>query len=160
MRVEEIMTRDVATCRPEQTGHDAARIMWERDCGCVPIIDADGDLVGVVTDRDLCMAAYTRRAPLHEIRLETVMAADVQTCRPSDTVREAEGRMSEAQVRRLPIVGGVGQVVGILSLSDIVRAKEASAAERVIERLWGDLLQTLAAIVRPRAPIETAPPGE
>ena len=148
MRVSEIMTRSVVTCRPEQFASDAAGLMWEHDCGCVPITDAsaDGDLVGIVTDRDLCMAAYTRGLPLHEIRVDSIMAPVVQTCRPSDTLEEAERRMSEAKVRRIPIVGGAGEVVGILSLSDIARARERSRTARFLERLRGDVARTLAAI--------------
>lgn len=154
MRVEEVMTRDVAIGRPEQTGADAARMMWDRDCGCVPVVDSDGDLVGIVTDRDLCMAALMRSSPLHDITLDSVMSRTVQTCRPSDTVDEAERRMSVAQVRRIPIVGGVGQVVGIVSLSDVVRARESSVAGRIFERLAGDVAKTLAAITerRPGSP--------
>lgn len=150
MRVEEIMTRDVATCVAGQSAADAARLMWERDCGCVPIVDADGDLAGIVTDRDLCMAAYTRGVPLHEISLDSVMSRTVQTCRPSDSVAEAERRMSEAQVRRLPIVGGLSQIVGILSVSDIARARTRSWIARIGEHVAGDVARTLAAITAPR----------
>lgn len=150
MRVEEIMTREVGTCRPWDSAVDAARIMWDRDCGCVPIIDEEGDLVGIVTDRDLAMAAYTRGLRLQDIKLETVMSRNPQTCRPTDTVEEAERRMSAAQVRRLPIVGGVGQIVGIVSLSDVARARESSAGSRILERLLGDVAKTFAAITERR----------
>ncbi len=150
MRVQEIMTRHVATCRPDQSANDAARIMWERDCGCVPVCDADGDLVGIVTDRDLCMAAYLRSAPLREIEIESVMSRVVQTCRPTDGIEDVERRMATAQVRRIPIVGGVGQVIGIVSLSDIVRARARSVPSRLFERLVSDIARTFAAITEPR----------
>lgn len=150
MRVHEIMSRQVATCRPENHAGDAARIMWEHDCGCVPVCDADGDLVGIVTDRDLCMAAYLRGVPLSEIGIESVMTRSVQTCRPTDPIEEVERRMSAAQVRRIPIVGGVGQVVGIVSLSDIVRARARSVPSRLFERLVSDIARTFAAITEPR----------
>lgn len=150
MRVDEIMTRSVATCRPEHTGSDAARIMWERDCGCVPVVDDTGDLVGIVTDRDLCMAAAMRGVPLHEIPIGSVMSTTVQTCRASDTIDACEKRMSVAQVRRIPIVGDAGRVVGIVSLSDIVRARRTTPGARILERFLGDVVSTLAAITAPR----------
>lgn len=146
MRIEAIMTRDVATCVAGQSAADAARLMWERDCGCVPIVDSDGELAGIVTDRDLCIAAYTRGLPLHEISLDSVMSRTVQTCRATDSVAEAERRMSTAQVRRLPVVGGLSSVVGILSLSDIARARGRTWVTRMI----GDVAKTLAAITAPR----------
>lgn len=150
MRVEEIMARQVATCRPEQTAADAARLMWERDCGCIPIVDADEELVGIVTDRDLCMAAVTRGLPLDQLRLDSVMQSTVQTCRRTDSVREAERRMSEAQVRRIPIVEGLSRVVGIVSIADLARARGGTWLARMGERILGDLTRTMAAITEPR----------
>ena len=66
MKVEQLMTKSVATCGPDKSADDAARIMWERDCGFVPITESTSNprVIGVVTDRDLCMAAYTRGRPL------------------------------------------------------------------------------------------------
>jgi len=79
MKAEKIMTREVASCRPDDTLNDAARIMWERDCGFVPVTaeDSGGRVVGIVTDRDLCMAAYTRGQRLADIRVGEVMSTGV-----------------------------------------------------------------------------------
>jgi CBS domain-containing protein len=63
VKVFELMTRDVKTCGCADMVEHAAHIMWTRDCGCVPVVDGDGHVVGMVTDRDVCMAAYTQGRP-------------------------------------------------------------------------------------------------
>ena len=67
VRVRDVMSRDPATCRSSDTASEAARIMWDRDCGAVPVTDAEGRAIGMVTDRDLCMAAYLRGVRLEEL---------------------------------------------------------------------------------------------
>jgi len=123
MRVEELMHKGVRVCRPDEAMTEAARIMWEADCGCVPVVSGAGDgrLVGIVTDRDLCMAAYTRGKPLAELCVRDAMSRDVRSCAPGDTLAAAAGAMRAAQVRRLPVVDAAGQLLGIVSLSDVAR---------------------------------------
>jgi CBS domain-containing protein len=113
------MTEDVFTCTPEASLAEATRIMWERDCGVVPVLDADGRVAGVVTDRDACMAAYTKGRPLAQIPVATVMSTGVHTCRPDDDLGHAEKIMRLKQVRRLPVVDDGDRLVGLLSLNDI-----------------------------------------
>ena len=73
MKVQQIMTKTVSSCLPDDTTNQAARIMWERDCGFVPVVEgrASQRVVGVVTDRDICIAAYTKNRPLDQIRLRS-----------------------------------------------------------------------------------------
>jgi len=149
MKVEIVMTRNVAICSPEQSLNEAARIMWERDCGIVPVVAGDGDgrLLGVVTDRDVAMAAYTQGRRLSEIPVSEIMSKHVVSCRPSDSIGTAERAMQHAQVHRLPVVNDAGDVVGMLSLADIARATRR-APELVSKSNVG---ATLAEISRPRA---------
>jgi CBS domain-containing protein len=123
MRVEELMQKDVRTCGPDDTLSEAARIMWEADCGCVPVVEPGerGRLVGIITDRDACMAAYTRGRALGELRVRDSMSRSVRVCGPQDTLVAAAGAMRAAQVRRLPVVDEASQLLGIVSLSDIAR---------------------------------------
>jgi CBS domain-containing protein len=124
MHVQEIMKRNVLTCMRDHTIECAAQIMWENDCGIVPIVDEASRVIGVVTDRDACMAAYTQGKPLSEIPIWSVIAGHsgrVHTCRAEDTLEQAEHVMQQAQVRRLPVIDDRGTLVGILSLSDIAR---------------------------------------
>jgi CBS domain-containing protein len=154
MKVEKLMKTEIDACRSDDTGNCAAKIMWERDCGFVPVVDEESRVVGVVTDRDLCMAAYTQGRPLQEITLSSVMSRDVFSCQPGDALPEAELAMREHQVRRLPVTDAERKLKGILSLSDITReaAKEAKGAPRRVEVSYSEVAQTLADINIPRSP--------
>jgi len=152
MRVEELMTKSVRTCRPDDTLSRAAQLMWEADCGAVPVVSGDGEgrVVGIITDRDVCMAGYTRGMPLGEIRVREAMAQDLRCCTGSDTLAVAEASMRSAQVRRLPVVDEADHLVGLLSLADLAReaARERGSKRPAIsEEEIGD---TLASICQPR----------
>jgi CBS domain-containing protein len=139
MNVEACMTRDPKTCTPADTLQRAAQIMWDHDCGAVPVVDEKRKLVGIVTDRDVCMAGYTQGRPLQEIRVEWAMAKTLFTVSPTDGLDEVLRSMSTRLVRRLPVVDGAGVLVGIVSLADVVcRAAERKGgrhakAEHVLE---------------------------
>ncbi len=152
MKVEQLMTKAVSSCAPNDTVNEAARIMWERDCGFVPIVEngARRRVVGVVTDRDACMAAYTKGRPLEQIRLREIMSSAVRTCRPGDDVREAEQTMRSAQIHRVPVVDDASQLLGVISLADIAReaAREMGAKRQEVTAL--EIGETLAAIRKPR----------
>jgi CBS domain-containing protein len=152
MRVEELMTKSPRTCRPEDSLSQAARIMWEADCGAVPVVSSDGEgrVVGIITDRDVCMAAYTRGLPLAQMRVSEAMAREPRCCKASDTPFEAEASMRSAQVRRLPVVDESGHLVGLLSLADLAReaARERGAKRAAISE--AEVGDTLAAICGPR----------
>lgn len=150
MKIQDIMSTPVLTCRPTDSLRDAAQLMWEHDCGALPVTDGDGAIVGMVTDRDICMGAYLKGAPLDVIPVSDVMARQVHACRPSDTVDKAERVMSANQVRRLPVIDGGRRLVGFLSMSDVVR----EVASRHVASSGRAVTETLAAISQPRA----APP--
>jgi CBS domain-containing protein len=148
-RVEQLMSRSVATCRPGDHLDQAARIMWDRDCGSVPVTvpDEGGErVVGMITDRDVCMAAYTNGRPLADLTVATAMSANVQTCGPGDAIGHALTIMAAAKVHRLPVVDDAGHLVGLLSLADV--ATEEARCHKVVP---ADVLaQTLEAISTPR----------
>lgn len=150
-RVAGWMTRDVATCRSTDSLGAAAKIMWERDCGCVPVTDAESRPVGVVTDRDLAIAAYFQNRPLGELRVESCMSRTVHACRETDDVAAAFAAMREHRVRRVPVVDDAGRLRGVLAFADLVR--EVERGRRSSKRRTGDgeeLVRTLAAISEPR----------
>jgi CBS-domain-containing membrane protein len=124
VKVQELMTQDVNTCGPQDSVNRAAQLIWEHDCGCVPVVDEKLKILGVVTDRDICVAAYTQGLPLSSIPIGSAMAKEVFACKPGDPIGEAEKILKEKQVRRLPVVNADGELVGIVSLSDIVRQAE------------------------------------
>jgi len=123
-RVAAAMSRDLTACVPEDDVAEAARLMCEHDRGFLVVLDPHGRLAGALTDRDACMAAYMRGRPLYEISVAAVMSRGVRTCSPDDTLEHAARTMRDAQVRRLPVVEAGGRVVGVLSLTDLVRAGE------------------------------------
>ena len=149
MKVADSMTRDVRACSVHDSLNAAARVMWENDCGCVPIVDSQGRLVGIVTDRDICMAAYTQGVPLEAIPLERVMAARVISCARTDELDTAHRLMRKHEIHRLPVVDSRGRLTGILSLSDIVNQASKPGAEpsEAVE-----IIATLSAIRKRREP--------
>jgi CBS domain-containing protein len=147
MKTEDLMTRNVAACRPEDSLEQAAHLMWDWDVGCVVVTDGEQKPIGMITDRDVAMAAYTQGALLRDIRVEAVMARKIWACSVNTSLREIEDKMRTAQVRRLPVLGFDGELVGIVTLGDIARSAHSSPL-RVIE-LPG-LASTLASITERR----------
>ena len=119
--VRSIMGRNIVSCTGADTLHRAAQIMWDRDCGAVPVVDADGRLIGVLTDRDICMAAYTQGRALSGLSVASVLSGRVHSCLPSDSIDEAIALMRTQRIRRLVVVDGSRHVLGMLSLADVAR---------------------------------------
>src|SRR5919205_701264 len=134
MLVESLMTRDVESARPDSTLAEAAAVMWRRDCGVVPVVEEGGGVVGVITDRDICMALSMRGQRAGEVRVAEVMSGGVETCTPVDDVREALEAMARRQVRRLPVVDSRGRLVGVLSISDVVRHTRKGKGKKHVSR--------------------------
>jgi CBS domain-containing protein len=149
MRVEQLMTKQVHICRPEDSLERAAQLMWDYDCGSLPVISGDGapKAVGMITDRDIAMCAMFHPKPLRELPVSEAMARNVRVCRPADSVEDAESVMRDAQVRRLPVVDSNERIVGMISLADLAReaTRECApgASKEITETQVGD---TLAAI--------------
>jgi CBS domain-containing protein len=157
MRIEKIMSRHVATCAPGDSLAHAASLMWDRDCGCVPVVAAaDGRLEGVITDRDICMAALFQNRSLRELRVAEAMARKVLTCRASDEVQDAQRKMETEQIRRLPVVGNAGELIGIVSMADIALESARPQHGQRQEIPGSEVTQTLARISSPPAPRQAA----
>ena len=120
MKVQDIMTADVEYCSPDSDLAAAATIMWNRDCGSVPVVDGEQRVVGMITDRDICMAVATRNKLASEIPISEVMSVRVYACSPDDNVKDALETMQSAQLRRLPVVDDDRLLRGILSINDVV----------------------------------------
>jgi CBS domain-containing protein len=153
MHLEEVMSQPLVTVPRDATLDQAARLMWEFDCGVIPVLKDDGRLAGVITDRDICMAAYTQGRPLNDIPVTTAMASEVVAAHATDLVENAEELMRGHQIRRLPILDADDRPVGIVSLNDLARLA-ARAKRSAVDR---ELVQTLAAVCQPRRPKPEAP---
>lgn len=150
MRVSDLMKRDVHCCGADDTLAQAAAVMWDHDCGCVPVVSPERVVIGMLTDRDVCMAALTTGQRLSELRVSRSMARTVKLVRPEESVERAERIMWESQVRRLPVVDGARRLVGIISLNDIARHLEPSIGGTTNGLSGEAIALTLAAVSEPR----------
>ena len=140
MKVKEIMTGEPRTCSPDTNLAAAADLMLQADCGILPVVTG-GRLVGVVTDRDMYIALATRNQRASEISVREVFQMPVYCCGPDDDIQAALETMKQHCVRRLPVEGFGGTVMGILSINDIVLASGPRKAVRD-----ADVVTTLQAI--------------
>jgi CBS domain-containing protein len=150
MHVNEVMSRSPRTCSIDDSADAAVRVMWEQDCGAVPVLDHEGRVAGIITDRDICIATYFQGAPPSALRVADVMSRDVCTCRVTDPVAEAERSMRQRQVRRLPVVDERQALVGILSVSDLAQNAKRNGRLRTTGGDGVELLQTVTAVSEPR----------
>lgn len=154
MRAQDWMTRDVRTCRPETSLNDAANEMWQGDCGILPVLDDDQKVVGVITDRDVCMGAYLQGKALSDLPVRNSMSRTVFSCRPSDSIEDVIRCMADHQVRRVPVVDARGKLAGIVSLNDLARHVVSLAEERERARLVPRFVEALASICETQAGVE------
>jgi len=158
MKVEQIMTHDVVTCAPDDTLEVAARLMWERDCGAVPVV-RDGHVVAMLTDRDVAMAALLQGRPLHEIPVSGAMSQDVASCHRSDPVSLAVTILKRRQLHRLPVVDGDAELVGFLSLADVAREARREHGRSSPEVSDAQIAEAVEAIRQPRNPLRELAPA-
>jgi CBS domain-containing protein len=150
--VKEIMSTDVCVVRHWETLNRAARLMWERDLGCVPVVDEGTQLVGIVTDRDVCMGAYTQGRKLDEIPVGTVCTRTVYQVGPDTTLDAAEALMRQRRVRRLPVCDARGVLIGMLSLADLAVHLKLRADAPVTDGLSPmSVAATVEAVSEPRS---------
>ncbi len=161
MRVEDVMTKQVRSCAPDDSLECAARLMWEYDCGCLPVCTSASDgasqTVAVITDRDICMHAFFQEKPLRELCVKDAMAKNLRTCHASDSLERAEKLMRDSRIRRLPVVDSKNTLIGMISLADLAReaARESRSPQKDVTE--GEIGETLAAISAPSALIPAAP---
>ncbi len=117
----QLMTHPVLTCHIRDDVNQVAQLFWDASCGAVPVVDDDGKLQGMLTDRDICMAAYTQGRRLPDIGVESAMSRRVHSVKPEETLEQLLAVMAEAGVRHLPVVDASERVVGIVSLGDVAR---------------------------------------
>ena len=131
MKISEVMTRDVQTVRPDQSAQEAARFMLKAEDGSITVTDGDR-LIGMITDRDIAVRGvakgYGPDTPIREL-----MTDDVICARLDDSIEDVASRMSEAQVRRLPVIDQDEKLCGIVSLGDLSREADSNCASEALE---------------------------
>jgi CBS domain-containing protein len=148
MTIRDIMTRDPESCSPDTELAAAAMIMWRNDCGVVPVV-SEGRTIGVITDRDICMATATQRARADEIRVGQVMSGRLVSATPDEDLHTALETMRHEQVRRVPVVDRHDRLLGIVSMNDIIRCADAKKGHRHPVAAE-EIVRTLRAIGEPR----------
>ena len=152
MKASEFMTSTVHACAGTDTLARAARIMWDHDCGVVPVIDQERHVVGIITDRDVAMAAYLQGRALCQIPVAVAMTRDVHCVNEEERSDVIEELMRKAQVHRIPVVDWAGRLKGIVSLNDLLHRAAEAEHESDVDVTHDGLTRTLAAITRPRGP--------
>lgn len=150
MKITNLVNRKVHSCAIHNNLEYAAQLMWDYDIGYLPVVDDQGCVAGVITDRDICMAAYTQGAPLRDIPVTTAMAKHVLVCGLADEVEIVERAMSKNQIRRMPVVDDRGCPIGILSLNDLARAASIGKVSSA------NIASVLAAVSAPRTAAASA----
>jgi len=139
------MTQAIFTCETHASLEGIARVMWDHDCGYVPIVDDHEKLAGVVTDRDVAMAAYLQGKRLADIPVSEVMSQHVHACRPDASVELAHEIMRSAEIRRLPVTDEHGKLVGLVTWSDLLAAAQRVSDAAAAAALTRQVIETLGA---------------
>ena len=151
MKVEDVMTRDVEFCTIETNLAAAAMKMWNRDCGVLPVVDDQRKVIGMITDRDICMKAATNHQDIAAIKAEELTSGPIHTCKLDADIRDALETLQSALVRRLPVVNDEGQLEGIVSVSDILRHSREKVDKVTPGVTYADVVSTFKVISAPRS---------
>ncbi|HEX5042294.1 MAG TPA: CBS domain-containing protein [Candidatus Polarisedimenticolaceae bacterium] len=133
----DVMTTNVMTCSPDVSLAEAAHVMWECDLGCLVVVrPGEKRPIGMLTDRDVCIAAARHSRRLAEIPVHTVMTRVVHSVGPEASVEELHALLRERQIRRVPVVDRLGHLEGVVGLSDLVRdVRDEEKGRELIETL-------------------------
>ena len=159
MIVQEVCTRGVQSCAKDQSLAEAGKIMWDSECGVLPIVDDAGIVTGIITDHDLCMAVVLSGQPAAELPVRMVLQPTVPTCRLSDGVREALGTMRTHKVPHLPVVDGAGVLRGMLFLKDVALASKPDRVAGPTDVTFEDIALAMKTLGRSRLPLEIRIPA-
>ena len=138
MKASEIMTRQPSTTTPEASLQEAARLMNEQNVGLIPVVDGNGsgNLVGVITDRDITIRVVADGRDAKNTTVREAMSSSPHSCGADDSVDVVMEMMGREQLRRVPIVDERGSLVGIVAQADIVlQARDDNKSERTIEKI-------------------------
>jgi CBS domain-containing protein len=156
MKVREVMTQAAICCGPETNVGRAVELMWNRNVGMLPVVDSDGKLIGIVTDRDICIAMGTRNRLPGELTVGEIAIQKVFTCSPNDDIHEALHYMGDHQVRRLPVVNDQGVPQGVLSMDDLLLHSEVGKLRGACELSSEEVASTLKKVYRLHQPMTTS----
>jgi CBS domain-containing protein len=146
MKIRDLMISDVISCRNDTNLACVGAMMWEHDCGFIPVVDETNKVTGVVTDRDICIALCTRDARSSDLKAGDVATSKIVTCTANEDVRTAVDVMRNEKLHRLPVVDEDGLLRGIVSMDDILMYAEKPTGKAGTDVPLDDVVQALQAI--------------
>lgn len=150
MTINDLMKRPAITCHVNETLDRAARLMWGNDIGAIVVVRDDGKVTGMITDRDICMAAFTQGRPIADLLVHSAMSNHVVTVRPDQRIEEVEEAMRLHQLHRIPVVDSEHRPLGVITLNDL--ALEAVDPDSNMTQGRTRIATIVASIGRPRFP--------
>lgn len=148
MKVKELMSASPSYCQLETNLGSATELMWNANCGFLPVEAEDGKVIGVLTDRDICVALATRNRLAGEVTVGEVMSDKLYSCDPDDEIHIALQTMKESNVRRLPVIAKNGTLVGVVSMDDIMLHAEPTSMGRHPELSNDEVVRAYRAIAQ------------
>jgi|SRR5579862_8619069 len=145
MKVRDLMTRQTVSCNPDMNVAQAVELMWKGACGFLPVVGEGGNVIGVITDRDIAIALGTREQRASEIHVSDVMSQKLFTCTPDDDIHTALKTLRSEGIRRLPVIDPEGALVGVLSIDEVVVTARVEAHRSDIS--YEDVENTYKAIL-------------
>ena len=131
MKISEVMTPNVETVGPDQTAREAASFMLRAEAGSIPVCEGDR-VIGMITDRDIAVRGVAEgRGP--DTLVRELMSDGIICVHEDDEVGDVAQRMSDEQIRRLPVLDSDEKLVGIVSLGDLARETESETAHQALE---------------------------
>jgi CBS domain-containing protein len=152
MKVKDAMMGTPYYCQLDTNLGSATELMWVGNCGFLPVMGPNGKIVGVVTDRDICIGLGTRNRPSGDVKVCEVMSNRLFACSPDDDVHIALQLMQEGGVRRLPVIGESGTLVGVISMDDLLLRAQAPGIGKRPELSTEEVVRTYRAIGERRIP--------
>lgn len=155
MKVQDVMSGEVRTCRPETNLAEVATLMWQYDCGALPVVTNENKVIGMVTDRDIAIAVGTKGRLASDIPVSEVLSGNVYAAMLDEDIHAALKTMRQEKVRRLPVTNQEGMLQGILSINDIVLRAEEEKGRHHPELNYEDAMSTVKAVCEHR-PVQQA----
>jgi len=152
MKVKEVMMGTPYYCQAETNLGSATERMWNANCGFLPVEAPDGKVIGVITDRDICVALGTRNRLPGDIVVGDVMTGKLYSCAPEDDIHQALQSMKEGRVRRLPVIAKNGTLAGVISMDDVLLRTEPMSLGREPELSSDEVVRTYRAITQRQVP--------
>ena len=154
MKVRELMTSNPAVCDLNASVSEAARKMWDSDCGVLPVLKDGREVVGLLTDRDICMALVINDCKASDVSAEKIISGQVYSVTPEDEIQTALALMQENKVRRLPVITDEGDLKGMVSMNDVVLRAEEVAGKKPPAITYADVVNTFKSICLHPVPLQ------